>query len=273
MSDITLENVEKEYKQVQADLKQVGDQLKASAEKTLSEIKSIGDATAETKTTADKALSEFNALNAKFKDLQQRLERPKGEVSSQSMTIGQHFINNEESQKISSSYRGKISVSMPRNEITSAGLTVQPQVIQEIVQPGTQRLAIRNLLAPGTTSSNAIEYTKETGFTNNAKPVVEGAAKPYSDLTFSNVVAMVKTIAHLFKASRQIMDDKPALQSYIDAQARYGLQIAEERQLLHGDGTGANILGLVPQATSYAAPGGVTIAGATKIDTIRLALL
>lgn len=124
MPEVKLENIEKEYKQVQADLKQVRDQLKASAEKTLSEIKSIGDTTAETKTTADKALSEFNALNAKFKDLQQRLERPKGEVSSQSMTIGQHFINNEESQKISSSYRGKISVSMPRNEITSAGLTV-----------------------------------------------------------------------------------------------------------------------------------------------------
>lgn len=121
-------------------------------------------------------------------------------LPSQSMTIGQHFINNEESQKISSSYRGKISVSMPRNEITCAGLTVQPQVIQEIVQPGTQRLAILNLLALGTTSSNAIEYTKETRFTNNAKPVVEGAAKPYSDLTFSNEVAMVKTIAHLFKA-------------------------------------------------------------------------
>jgi len=273
MPEVTLETIEKEYQQVQSDLKQVSDQVKQSAEKTLAEIKNLGDATAETKEAADKALSEFNALNAKFKDLQQRLDRPQGEGAPATQTLGQRFVSDEQAQNLNSSYRGKISVSMPRNEITSASISVQPQVIQEIVQPGLQRLTIRDLLAPGTTSSNAVEYTKETGFTNNAKPVAEGAAKPYSDLAFSNVVAMVKTIAHLFKASRQIMDDKPALQSYIDARARYGLQIAEEKQLLHGDGTGANILGIVPQATVYAAPGGVMIANATKIDTIRLALL
>lgn len=273
MPEMTLEQVEKEYQQVQNDLKQVTDQVKASAEKTIAEIKQQGDANAETKAAADKALSELGALKAKFSDLQMQLERPKGEGAVQAQTIGQHFVNNEQAQQLSSSYRGKMSVSMPRAEITTASIKVQPDVRPEIIQPGLRRLTIRDLLAPGTTGSNAIEYTKETGFTNNAKPVAEGTAKPYSDLTFANVVAMVKTIAHLFKASRQIMDDKPALQSYIDARARYGLQIAEEKQLLHGDGTGANILGIVPQATTYAVPGGITIANATKIDTIRLALL
>lgn len=273
MTDVTLEDIEKEYQQVQNDLKQVADQVKASAEKTLAEIKNLGDASAQTKATADNALSELGALQAKFKDLQMYVDRPKGDGVPAAQTLGQRFVNDEQAQNLSSSYRGKISVSMPRNEITSASIKVQPQVLPEIIPPGLQRFTIRDLLAPGTTSSNAVEYTKETGFTNNARPVAEGTAKPYSDLTFTNVVAMVKTIAHLFKASRQIMDDKPALQSYIDGRARYGLQIAEEKQLLHGDGTGANIMGIVPQATAYAAPGGVTIASSTKIDTIRLALL
>ncbi|POP66548.1 phage major capsid protein [Pseudomonas syringae] len=49
---------------------------------------------------------------------------------------------------------------------------------------------------------------------------------------------------HLFKASRQILDDAKALQSYIDARARYGLLLAEEAQLLYGSGAGANLQGL-----------------------------
>ncbi len=50
------------------------------------------------------------------------------------------------------------------------------------------------------------------------------------------------------KASRQAMDDAPALASMIDVEMRYGLDDVEERQLLAGDGTGQNLLGMMPQA-------------------------
>jgi HK97 family phage major capsid protein len=73
------------------------------------------------------------------------------------------------------------------------------------------------------------------------------------------------------KASRQILDDAPALRSIIDAEMRYGLEFAEEAELLYGDGTGAHLLGIVPQATAYSAAFAVT--GETAIDRIRLAML
>src|SRR5690606_1682667 len=85
--------------------------------------------------------------------------------------------------------------------------------------------------------------------------------------------APVRTLAHLFKASRQILDDAPALQSFINARGRYGLKIAEEAQLLFGNGLGANIGGIVPLAQAYSAPGGVTVTGEQQIDRLRLALL
>ena len=44
------------------------------------------------------------------------------------------------------------------------------------------------------------------------------------------------------------------LGSLIDAELRYGLQLEEEHQFLSGDGTGQNILGLIPQSTPYSAP-------------------
>lgn len=67
-----------------------------------------------------------------------------------------------------------------------------------------QRLFIRDLIAPGRTSSPAIFWVQQTGFTNNAKVVPENTQKPYSDIEFTPKITGVSTIAHLFKASKQI---------------------------------------------------------------------
>jgi Phage capsid family len=101
-------------------------------------------------------------------------------------------------------------------------------------------------------SSNSVEWPVETSFTNNARPVTEGQGKPYSDLTFDLRSAPVRTISHMFKASRQILDDAPALASHINRRGTYGLQFVEEQQILTGNGTGQNVLGIVPQATAFA---------------------
>ncbi|MCH5548105.1 phage major capsid protein [Pseudomonas syringae pv. syringae] len=138
--------------------------------------------------------------------------------------------------------------------------------------PGMRRATIRDLIAPGETEAGSLEYVRETGFTNNAATVPEGSAKPYSEIETALITASVRTIAHLFKASRQILDDAKALQSYIDARARYGLLLAEEAQLLYGSGAGANLQGLVPVANQYASPAGWTVTGEQRIDRIRLAL-
>lgn len=125
---------------------------------------------------------------------------------------------------------------------------------------------------PGRTDSNAIEYVKESGFQNSAAPVAETALKPQSDLSFTLVTTAVRTLAHWFLASKQVLSDIPLLQSYIDGRARYGLMYVEEAQLLAGDGTGQNLLGLIPQATAY---GFATYSavGDTKIDRLRRAML
>ena len=75
------------------------------------------------------------------------------------------------------------------------------------------------------------------------------------------------------KASRQILDDASQLQSYIDGRLRYGLAFKEEQQILNGDGTGQNLLGIIPQATAYVRPTGVTPSQETIIDTLRYAML
>lgn len=140
-----------------------------------------------------------------------------------------------------------------------------------IVTPAVRELTVRDLFAPGQTTAGSIEFVQETGFANNAAPVAEGALKPYSDLTFDLVTRPVRVIAHLFKISKQMLDDVPGILSYLDLRGTTGLKIIEEQQLLFGSGTGQNLLGVIPQSTAFDET--LRKAGDTRIDTIRHAIL
>jgi HK97 family phage major capsid protein len=153
----------------------------------------------------------------------------------------------------------------------SAGAALQATRVAGIIAPPERKLRVRDLITPGTMDGNSLEFVQETGFTNNAGMVAEGAAKPQSDIKLELVSTAAKVIAHYTKASRQILDDVSMLRSHIDGRLTYGLKLKEDSQLLNGDGTGQNILGLIPQATPYAEP--FAVAGATAIDIMRLALL
>ncbi|TAA12472.1 phage major capsid protein [Pseudoxanthomonas winnipegensis] len=272
------EDVEKAYKQVSADLKTVGDQLKAHAEQVNKQIERNGEMSQETRAKVDELLVKQGELQARQNEVEQRLAAAnQGDEQGGEESAGNLVSSFLTDKGVNSSFRGSQRIQVPRAAITSVtgsgGALVSPDRQRGIVAPPEQRLTIRDLVAPGTTSSNSVEYVRETGFTNAARPVAETTPKPYSEITFELDNAPVRTIAHLMKASRQILDDAPALASYIDARARYGLLLAEEIQFLLGNGTGVNILGIVPQAQAFVAPSGVVVTLEQRIDRVRLALL
>jgi HK97 family phage major capsid protein len=249
-----------------------------------SKLAANGEVSAELKEKTDKALSELGDMTTRLGDLEKRAAREKDEGANEQKSLGDMVIDSADYKAgmLTGASRGSIKVTADRAAITSANTTVGAGRSQGTsLVPGARvpgifglperTLTIRDHVLPGQTSSSSIEYVKETGYTNNAAPVAETTAKPYSDLTFDMTSAPVRTIAHLFKASRQILDDAPALRSYIDGRARYGLRFAEENQLLNGSGTGQNIHGLVPQATAFSPA--FTLPGATGIDRLRLAIL
>lgn len=271
---------EAQVKELNASLKGIGDQIKAQAEASQKEIARTGELHAETRAKVDEMLTKQGELQARLQEAEQKLVNASnggGNQPERQQSAGELVVGSDQMEGVNASFRGSRRVSVPRAAITSApasgGALVGADRRPEIIMPPERRLTIRDLIAPGTTGSNAIEYVRETGFTNNAAAVAEGLAKPYSDLVFELVNAPVRTLAHLFKASRQILDDASALQSYIDARARYGLLTVEEQQLLYGNGTGANLQGLMTLAETYAAPGGIVVTGEQRIDRLRLALL
>ncbi|EKJ97217.1 phage major capsid protein, HK97 family [Bradyrhizobium lupini HPC(L)] len=247
-----------------------------------SKLSANGQVSAELKEKTDKALSELGDVTTRLGDLEKRAARERDGGDPDEKSLGDIVVEAACAQSFDSSYRGMIKVKADRAAITSANTTVGSGRSQGTsLVPGARvpgifglperQLTIRDLVMPGQTSSSTIEYVKETGFINNAAPVAETTAKPYSDLTFDMTSSPVRVLAHLFKASRQILDDAPALRSYIDGRARYGLRFVEENQLLNGSGTGQNLHGLVPQATAFNPA--FAAADETAIDRLRLAVL
>lgn len=275
-----LRKVEAEYKQVNQNLKDIGDKLKASAEDAQKELKKNAELSSETKASVDKLLITQGELQARLQAAEQKmvkLEDGAGDQPNRIMSLGDHVIDSEKFKEVDWSAQSRLSIGI-NAAITSldssAGSLIVPQRVPGVVAAPMRRMTIRDLIAPGRTSSNMIEYVRETGFTNNANVVSEAPAteKPESDIDFELVQAGVKTIAHLVRASKQILDDAAGLASYIDSRLRYGLQLKEEAQLLKGSGVGINLHGIYTQATAYANPG-ITVQAQTRIDQLRLALL
>ena len=273
-------------KQVTASLEKASSDFSIKAEQAFKEAKASGDMAAETKASVDKLATEFNtatkavdALKAQLGEVEQTVAAGMGSVHDRAaaMTAGAQVIANESlkafASKISGNERTRLSVPVSAALISTgvASGVVEPQRQPGILVKPKQRLFIRDLIAPGRTTSPAIFWVQQTGFTNAAKVVPENTAKPYSDIAFTTKITPVTTIAHMFKASKQILDDFTQLMSLIDTEMQFGLKYVEEQEILFGDGTGAHLTGIVPQATAYSATG--IPAGATAIDALRWAML
>ncbi len=258
-------------------------EVKGIAEKALAEAERGVPMSEKAKEVADQALTGMNELKSLLTELEQKAAR-RGTEETEVKSVGERFVESDQyktafangaRQGQNVGLEVKTITSLTTNADGSAGAFVRAERVQspQVLLPNRQ-LRVRDLIASGTTSSSSIEYVQESGFTNNAGMVAEGTLKPQSDLKFNLKNAPVRKIAHWFLASAEILSDAPGLKSIIDARLNYGLAYVEDVQLLKGDGTGQNLLGVVPQATAYAVPAGVTgYAAPSQIDKLRIAQL
>jgi len=262
--------------------KAVGD-VKAIAEEALGKAKAGEDLGKSLKEKADEALIKMNGLSEQVAEMEQKLARAGTGGQEGRKSFGQQFIETDEIKALADSPRSGSSASMSvKADITtattdangSAGAGIVPYRLPGVLELPQRRMTVRDLITPGNTDSPAIQYTQETGFTNNAGMVAEGGLKPQSSLKLTDKDISTKVIAHWIRASKQILSDFPQIRSLIDGRLLYGLALKEEGQLLNGDGTGENLLGIIPQATDFAIPVGyVQPAPITGIDTLRIAML
>lgn len=138
---------------------------------------------------------------------------------------------------------------------TSAGAMVRRDYAPLVDFP-FQPLTVRDVVTVGRTGSDLIEFPRVTGYTSNAAPVAEATTaptsfqqagngrKPQSSLLLEKVTTSVKTIAHWIPVTRRALSDAPQIQTLIDNFLNIGLELELEEQMIKGDGTGENFLGL-----------------------------
>lgn len=190
-------------------------------------------------------------------------------------TWGEQFTKSagDQVRALSESNRGRISLNIKATltgGATSAGGLVMPARDATVTMP-RRRMTIRDLLPVVQVESGTVEYAQQTTRTNAAATVAEGAAKPGSDMAWELKTTATRVVAHWIKASRQILEDTPMLRDQIDTELRFGLGLAEEAQVLFGDGIGTNLSGLVTNATAFVDP--LALASPTMLDMIGSAIL
>lgn len=171
-------------------------------------------------------------------------------------TLGQLFVESKAFKEYNpSAKRGPAAdVEIERKELNETGWV--PQAIRmPLVVPGVlARPVVADLIPQGETSQYAVAYMEETTTTNAADAVSEGGAKPESNLGFTEQVANVVEIATWLAITERLMEDAPAMRSYVESRLNVFLQLAEENELLNGSGLAPhmrgflNVIGLQIQA-------------------------
>lgn len=189
-------------------------------------------------------------------------------------SLGRRFIESDEYREYAADPRGKgekftVGSFHQRSIDLQHRDDMTPQEVRALVQTGTlpvdmilpqqvpgvfrgadRDLNIRDVLINGQTNSDAVTFMRELVYTNAAVEVAQATtvgtgAKPESGITFEQATANVVTIAHWIPITRQTMQDAAQLVTYINERLLFGLKSRENSQILNGDGTGANMLGIL----------------------------
>jgi len=237
-------------------------EFKAARDKHDDEIKAAGVVSTELQTALTLAETKLNdqfaALDAKLIAMEVDQKRkfdlsPKSRKSLGAQFV-EHALYNEE---VKNGYGFGKSVELKdiSNLAASAGGLVpefrDPEVYRTV--GGMRQLRVRDLIPTVPASGNAVVVMRQTTATNEAKPqgttagvgAGEFVAKAQSNYIWTEVTVPIRTIAHFVPASRQILSDAPQVQSLIDTELSYGLQLESDDQILNGDGTGQNLTGIL----------------------------
>lgn len=265
--------------EAQSQLLVAAKEMKTWMEKANGEIESSKKLETETKAALEALATKSAELTDKCLDLERKLSSGYSqENKSEPMNIGK-MLTDSDAFKAMQAKQSKFARIEIKAAIVNAAGQNQPLVpdmrVPGIIAEPNRVLTIRDLMPVGRTGSNLIQYTKENVFTNSAgpqydSPAKENVLKNESGITFTLANAPVVTLAHFIPVSRQVLDDAPQLESYVNSRLSYGLKLKEEDQLLNGNGDSGNISGILDSGNFTAYNRAAT--GDTKLDTLRKAI-
>lgn len=137
--------------------------------------------------------------------------------------------------------------------ITASSIDI-PALILPYVEAMERPVRVTDLLVDRQESpSNVFEWWMQTTRTNNAEFVADLATKPTSTFTVTPETGTLQVLAHLSEpVPNRLWQDYMELQNWLISEMYQGLLDALEAQVLNGDGTGINFLGILGQSGTTA---------------------
>lgn len=256
-----------EFNTIVKAIESIEGKLLAWSTKADGEMTTLGKVSADTKTALDTLGTQQRELADRMLALEQKgLTPPSMDTASESW--GSQVTKNGRYADFAGGNLQKLRVEV-KNTVVGSDATVAPDRKPGVVGGAELPFSMERLLPAVPTSSNAIEFTRELAFTNNAAAASEAAAKAESSLTFELVSMPVSTIAHWIKISKQLAGDAPALAAYINTRMRYGVDQKVDVQLVVGDGVAPNLSG-VYKTGNYVAHGYANAALGTALKKLVL---
>lgn len=175
-----------------------------------------------------------------------------GNFGGSTKTLGELFVDSPEykAHSVESPNVTRWSAQLPYDGVkaaltTSTGVVPYPAQQAGVVPFATRRPVMRDLMPVSETDSKFVLYIEQTTQTFAADTVAEGAAKPESTLGTTRRNVELEVIAHNIKVTNQALDFIPGVREMIDQQGVLGLQLAEEDQILGGNGTSPDLQGFL----------------------------
>lgn len=272
-------------KKVSQQLENLNGEIKQTAEDALKQAKTAGDVSAETKATADKLLAAQTETNkvveglkalvegvdGKVLEISQQVAEGNGGGKSKVMTLGQAVVAFEGAVGFS---KGTLDFNVANALTTadgSAGGLIYQEEERDPVRMPRRRLRVRSLLTQGRVNSDQVRYRKQVLRTDGTGSIAETVASAPSAFGWEKAKTDVRKIGTHTNLSEEALADADQLQSEIDGELRYLLDLEEEKQIIAGDGLGENLNGLITEAAAFVPANGLP--NSTRIDRLRLAIL
>ena len=143
------------------------------------------------------------------------------------------------------------------NELLGAPQII-PGIRNEITDLHPYKLTVADLFSSGVASTNSIVFLRESLVDDDAYVVAEKASKPTSYIEFDKTTVPVEKLATLLQVSDEMLEDAPAVASYINSRLALFVKRAEE----------AYLLAKLDDSVSATAAAGDLTGGTTRFDAI-----
>lgn len=158
------------------------------------------------------------------------------------------------------------------SDVTSAGAFVNPDITGIYEPLGRYPLNVLGLVDRRTTTSDMVEFVRQTTQVTEAAPTAEAnvkyptgatgevtGTKPQGQIAFEKVYETVKTIPVYVGATKRALSDSAQIRGIIDGELRDDCNEELELQIVNGNGVGENFTGVLNTAGVLVQPFAVDV--------------